>query len=75
MHCSDNEFQYSSTEYLVEEIEQVNVVGLLTEVFLQQVVDCTLEHERIVNGDHADTLSSVPTWLATTGDTSIHDIV
>lgn len=38
----------------MEEFEQVDVVFLLPEVLLEEVVDGSLEHERIVDGNVAD---------------------
>jgi len=50
------------------------VVGLL-EVFLQKDVDTRLKDERVVDSNHADTLTLVPTRLTTTSDRGIHNII
>ena len=59
----------------MEEIEQIDVVRFLTEMFLEKVINRALEHEGIVDSDHADTLIAVPARLATTGDTGVHNII
>lgn len=46
--------------HLVEELEKVDVVLLLTEVLLEEDVDGSLEHERVVDGDVADVLLRTP---------------
>lgn len=38
----------------MEQFDQVNVVLLLTEVFLEKVVDGSFEHEGVVDGDVSD---------------------
>jgi len=40
----------------VEKLEKINVVGLLSEVLLEEVVDGSLEHESVVDGDVRDSL-------------------
>ena len=60
---------------LVEELHQVDVGGVLAEVLLEENVDGGLEHEGVVDGDHADTVLAVPTWGAAAGDGAVHDIV
>jgi hypothetical protein len=40
--------------HLEEELEQVDVVRLRAEMLLEEVVDCGLEHERVVDSDVAD---------------------
>lgn len=39
---------------VVEELEQINVVGLAAEVLLEEEVDGALEHKGIVDGDVVD---------------------
>lgn len=48
---------------------------MLAEVFLEEVVDGSFEHECIVDGDHSDVGLSVPAWLTATSDAAVHDIV
>jgi len=38
----------------MEKFNQVNIVLLLTEVLLEEVVDGSFEHERVVDGDVSD---------------------
>jgi len=78
-----------SATHLEEELENVNVVRLLSEVLLEQVIDRCLEHERVVDGDVADvglrvstgqdcdgvTYDAVPARVASAGDARIHHIV
>ena len=61
--------------YFMHEIEQVNVIQLLAEVFADHLEDCTLQKERIVHSHKADSLYAVPTRLATTGNTRVHNVI
>lgn len=61
--------------YLEEELKEVNVRRFLTEVFLEEVVNGSFEHERIVDGDKVHSLGAVPARLATTGDARVHKVV
>ena len=40
----------------MEKLKKINVVGLLSEVLLEEVVDSSLEHESVVDGDVGDSL-------------------
>lgn len=60
---------------LVEELEEVDVAGVVAEVLLEEGVDGRLEHESVVDGDHADALVAVPAGLAAAGDGRVHDVV
>ena len=60
---------------LVEEFKEVNVIGFLSKMTLDKVVNRRLEHERVVYRDEPDLRVLVPAWLPSTGDGSIHDIV
>lgn len=42
--------------YLVEELEQINIICLLSKVLLEQKVDGSFEHKRVVDGDVGHTL-------------------
>lgn len=60
---------------LVEELEEVNVIALLSEMALDEMVNRRLEHERVVDSDEPDFRFLVPTRLSSTSEGSIHDIV
>ena len=60
---------------LVEELEKVNVIALLSKIILDEVVNRGLEHERVINRDEPDFRVLIPAWLPSTGDGGIHDIV
>ena len=60
---------------VVEELKEVDVVGLGAEVLLEKVVDGTLEHERVVDGDKVHALYAEPTWLSATSDRLVHHVV
>lgn len=60
---------------LVEELDELDVAGVVAEVLLEDDVDAGLEQERVVDGDHADALLAVPTGLAAARDAAVHDVV
>jgi hypothetical protein len=76
---------------LVEELNKVDIVFLLSEMLLEEVVDGRFNHESIVDGDVSDfwldhqngfeqrgrmkTYYTVPTWLASPGNRVVADIV
>lgn len=61
---------------LVEELNKINVLFLvLAEVLLQQDVDGRLEHEGVVDGDHANIRHEVPARAAAAGLGAVHDII
>lgn len=60
---------------LVEELNEVDVGGVRAEVLLEEGVDGRLQHEGIVDGNHANTVLAVPARLTTAGDAAVHDIV
>jgi hypothetical protein len=60
---------------LVEELEEVDIIALLSKVTLDEVVNRRLEHERVVDSDEPDFRVLVPAWLPSAGDGRIHDIV
>ena len=51
--------------YLMEKFNQVNIVLLLTEVLLEEVIDGSFKHERIVDSDVSDAFlrSEAEIWL------------
>lgn len=60
---------------LVEELNKINVVGLLLEVVLEENVDGGLEHKGVVDGNHTNLGVLVPARLTSAGDGAIHNIV
>ena len=54
--------------YVVEELDEVDVSGVLAEVLLEEPVDGGLEQEGIVNCNETDALVAVPARLAAAGD-------
>lgn len=71
-----NELTHFSLERRLEEqFEQVDIVRLAAEMLLQQVVDCSFEHECIVNGDISNVGLTIPARLTTTSDTLVHHVV
>jgi len=60
---------------LVEELEEVNIIALLSEMILDEVINRRLEHERVVDSDYPDFGVLVPARLPPTGDGRVHDIV
>lgn len=59
----------------MEELEQIDVVRLRSEVLLEQVVDGSLEHEGVVDGNVVDALDLVPARLTSAGDGGVHHVV
>ena len=60
---------------LVEELEKVDIIALLSKMTLNEMVNRRLEHERIVDCDEPDFRILVPARLPSAGDGRIHDIV
>ena len=59
----------------MEQLEQVNVRRVRTEVLLEQPVDRSLKQEGIVDGDEPDPFVAVPARLAAAGDGRVHEVV
>jgi hypothetical protein len=59
----------------MEKIKEIDVVGLRAEVNLEETINCSLEHEGVVDGDHANFWNAVPARLSTPSNGSIHYIV
>jgi hypothetical protein len=59
----------------LEELNEVDVRGVTAEVLLEQDEDGGLEHEGVVDGDHADVGREVPAGLAAAGLGRVHDVV
>jgi len=60
---------------LVKEFKEVNIVALLSKMTLDEVINCRLKHERVIDSDEPNFRVLVPTWLPSAGDGRIHDIV
>lgn len=60
---------------LVEQLEEIDVGGVRAEVLLQDDIDSGLEHEGVVDGNHAHSVVAVPAGLTTTGDGAIHHVI
>jgi len=56
-------------------IDQVNVVRFISKMLFEKKVDCAFEHEGVIDCNHIDFWLAVPTWLASSCDRTIHDIV
>jgi hypothetical protein len=61
--------------HVVEEVEEVGVERVPTEVCLEEVVDGGLKHEGVIDRDVGDLGNPEPAWLATTGDRLVHHVV
>jgi hypothetical protein len=61
--------------YFMHEIKQVNVIRVLAEVFADHLEDCAFQEEGIVHSHKTDALYAVPTRLATTGNTRVHNVI
>ena len=59
----------------LEKLENIHVVGMLSEMFLEERVDGHFEHEGVVYGDHAYAWLAVPAWLAAASDGGVHDVI
>jgi len=59
----------------MEQLKKMNVVWFRSEVLLQEMIDSTLEQERIIDRNVRDAINAVPTWLATARYRCIHHIV
>lgn len=60
---------------LVEQLDKVDVGGVGAEVLLQDDIDSGLEHEGIVDSDHAHSVLAVPAGLTTAGDGAVHHVI
>jgi hypothetical protein len=48
----------------MEQLYQIDVIRLLTEVGLKKLVDSRSEHSSVIDGDIAHAANAVITWLA-----------
>lgn len=60
---------------LQKEFDEVDIVVLVPEILFKQKVNGSLEEECIVDGDHADTVGAIVTWLAAARNGGVHDVV
>lgn len=60
---------------LVEKVDEIDVGGVRAEVLPEEDVNGSLKDDGVVDGNHADTLVTVPAGLAAAGDAAVHDIV
>lgn len=51
-----NDIVTSADAYIMEELKQVDIVGILPEVLLKEEVDGTLKHKGVIDGDVSDAL-------------------
>ena len=66
---------FSLMTRLVEEFDKVDIIVLFSEMMLDEMVNRSLEQERIIYRDETDFRLLVPAWLSSTGDRRVHDIV
>lgn len=66
---------FSLMTRLVEEFDDVDVIVLLSEMILDEMVNRSLEQERIIYRDKTDFGLLVPAWLSSASDRRVHDIV
>lgn len=59
----------------VEQLDEINVCGVLAEVFLKEAVDGRFKQEGVVDGNHSDVWLAVPAWRTSSSDAAVHDIV
>jgi len=59
----------------MHEIEQVDVIRFIAEVFTDHLVDGAFQKEGIVHSHKTNALQAVPARLAATGNTRVHDII
>lgn len=66
---------YKMTTHVVEELQEMDVIGLGAEMLLEEEVDGALEHERVVDRDVIHALHAEPAGLAAAGDGLVHHVV
>jgi hypothetical protein len=45
--------------YIVKEFKEINVIGLLSEMFLEKDINCRLKHKRVINRNRPDFLLEI----------------
>lgn len=61
--------------HLNEEVHELHVAGLASEVSLKDLVHAALEDKAIVDSDKVDLGAAVPAGEAATSDAAIHDVI
>lgn len=61
--------------HVVKELQEMDIVWLVSEMSLEEVIDGAFEHERVVDRDDANAFDAVPTGLSATSDRFVHDVV
>jgi hypothetical protein len=59
----------------MEELEDVGIVRLATQVRAEDVVNGGLQHERVVDGDVPNVIDAEPAGLAAAGEGLVHHVV
>lgn len=59
----------------MEKLDDIDVVWFRSEMFFEQPVNGSFEHESIIDRDQSDSFVAVPTRLTTTSYARIHDVV
>lgn len=59
----------------MEQLDEIEVALVLAEVLFEQDVDAALEHESVVDGNHANLGHEVPAGRATARLGRVHDVV
>ena len=59
----------------MKQLHKIDIGRMLTEIFLEEHIDGRLEHEGVVDGDHADVGHAEPARGAAAGVRGVHDIV
>jgi hypothetical protein len=60
---------------LMEELQQMDIKRLLPKMQLEEMVNGSFQHERIVDGDVIHALDSEPTRLTATSNRLVHHVV
>lgn len=60
---------------LQEQFKNVHIARLVSEIDLEEVIDGSLEHERVVDRNVPNVRDAIPTWLTTPRHRGIHHIV
>jgi hypothetical protein len=59
----------------MHEIEEVNVIWVLAEVFTNHLEDRPFQKEGVIDSHKTNALHAVPARLPTTGDARVHNVV
>lgn len=61
--------------YLMEQFDEFNIIICVSEIFFQKDVDARFKNEGIIDSNHTNAFSLIPTGLSTTSDGCVHDII